>query len=153
MQSKQLDSYITTLGSRLKAMSKLQREEEMHEVRQHLEALVVWHMQQGQNQDEAVRLAIRQFGQAERIGGELNQASVRTRINTVVNIAGKFLVFWFCIATTQFLFFTSMNDKPTDFPYTLEDRLLRSAVLATGALVGFYFVMKNKKRNDAKRTA
>ncbi|MBV9787297.1 MAG: hypothetical protein JOZ51_03935, partial [Chloroflexi bacterium] len=47
MDNRRLDDYITTLARRLQRLPQTQREEELREVRQHLEALVAGHVQRG----------------------------------------------------------------------------------------------------------
>lgn len=73
MAQSQLDHYLATLEARLKSLPPARRQEEMLEIRQHLEALVAGHLRAGVSEDAAVAAAIRQFGHAEQIGQELSK--------------------------------------------------------------------------------
>ncbi len=53
---------------RLQALASARRDEELREIRQHLEALVEEYIAQGYGEEEAIVTALRQFGPVERIG-------------------------------------------------------------------------------------
>lgn len=129
MDNRRLDDYITTLGRRLQGLSQTQREEDLHEVRQHLEALIAGHVQRGLSEAEAVDAALRQFGRAEQIGKDLAAAQQPSRPlwHYLLMYAGCVLVI--------FLFFATANDKPTDFPYGWAEQLVLALVLPAGVLI------------------
>lgn len=143
MQNIRLESYIHSLESGLKRLSPAEREAQLLEVRGHLEALVASHIAQGKSPDEAARLAIRQFGAPEVLGRDLNQVALQKRFEVSALGFGKGLLLWSCLFGVNFLFYASMNDKPTDFPFSLKDQLLWSAIPAT---FGFSFVSMLRKR-------
>lgn len=129
MDNRRLDDYITTLGRRLQGLPQTQREEELHEVRQHLEALVAGHVLRGMSEADAVDAALRQFGRAEQIGKDLAAAQQPSRPlwHYLLMYAGCVLVI--------FLFFATANDKPTDFPYGWAEQLVLALVLPAGVLI------------------
>lgn len=151
MQETQLESYLCSLKSQLKSFSPAEREAEIREVRQHLEALIAWHLQQGQNSAEATRLAICQFGRAERLGRDLNIGKQQNRFETSIRWVGQGFLIWCGLWLAELLFFSSMNNKPTDVPYYLSDRVLWAAVLATAALFCGHFYDKAMKKRKASR--
>jgi hypothetical protein len=138
MKNEQLDAYVNALGARLKGLAPQQREEEMQEVRQHLESLVSWHMQEGKPVDEAVGLAIRQFGRAESVGKGLDQARSGVRLKFMRRAILKAIGLWLGQAVLIFLFFMSMSDKPTDFAYLLKDKLVWALLLAAPTVSAFW---------------
>ena len=150
MQNAQLDAYINTLGSRLKALNPLQREEEMREVRQHLEALTLWHLQQGKNQDEAVELAIKQFGRAEQIGSAINKVPAQKRIWQNAGVISQLFCAWLFIATIQFLATYWMNGNTAD-SHDLWDRLTISGWMSAIMCCGFFFKVLKSIFFSAKR--
>lgn len=130
MDDRRLEHYITTLGKRLQSLPQSQREEDLREVRQHLEALVAGHVMRGMSEADAVAAALRQFGRAEQIGKELAAAQQPNR-------AGLWrpLLMYACCVLVIFIFFVTANDKPTDFPYGWVEQLLMALVLPAGVLV------------------
>jgi hypothetical protein len=153
MQNTLLEKYLDSLGARLKGLSATQREGQIREVRGHLEALIEGHIGQGRSRDDATQLAIAQFGKAEKLGRELNGVAVGERVHSSIHWVAKGFFIWLCLWGLEFTFFSSMNNKPTDFPYQLGDRLLLSAVLATPALFGGHFYDKIVKKWQSRRTA
>ena len=136
---KQLEDYLSTFAARLGKLPGAQRDEELREIRQHLELLVASYRQQGKSEEEAVGLAISQFGRAEKIGRELGQVSRKSeRVHAFASAAITF--------TTMFVaygFFSLMNDKPTDFPYHQSDKILLAAILA---MAGFSIRLLEKRK-------
>lgn len=146
MKSERFDCYIAELETRLKSLMPQQRQDEMREVRQHLEDLALWHMQQGRSADDAVELALKQFGRAEAIGAELSGAVKEVRVRSQSRTLFGFAAYWVAIFALEYLFFYSMADKPTDFPYLAKDKLVLSAVAATSALAGACFMRRWRER-------
>jgi hypothetical protein len=149
MQNIRLENYIQSLESGLKRLSPAEREAQLREVRGHLEILIASHIAQGQTPDEAARLAIRQFGAPERLGSELNRVAIRQRFASGALGFAKGLLLWSCLFGVNLLFYASMNDKPTDFPFLLKDQLLWSAMMAT---FGFFSISMLKKRKTRRET-
>lgn len=151
MQNTRFENYMSQLESRLKHLTSAQREEEMREVRGHLETLASWHTQQGKNPEDAVQEAIRQFGKAEQIGRELNDIALRKSFVSSASWIGQAFAIWCCLAALHFLIFSSMNDKPSDFPHLLWSRWIISAMLATSMLFINHFVDKAIKKWNSRR--
>lgn len=147
MDDRRLDHYITTLGSRLQGLPQTQREEELREVRQHLEALVAGHTMRGMSEAEAVTAALRQFGHAEQIGKELAAAQ---RPNQPA--LWRYLLMYACCVLVSFIFFVTANDKPTDFPYGWVEQLLMALVLPASLLVVTVSAYVRTARSANKRT-
>jgi hypothetical protein len=126
-----LDRYIADLGARLRALPPAARDEELREVRQHLDALVAGHLAQGQSEEAAIEAALRQFGQAEQIGRQLQHAWEKNRVPRLWLYAVAYL---FMVALTYGAFATA-NDQPTDFPRGAGTQLLLALILPAGTLV------------------
>jgi hypothetical protein len=129
MHDPRIEEYLSSLGQRLKALPKERREDELCEIRQHLEALKTAYIALGQNESEATEAALRQFGQASLIGGALAESAEGKRR------------FWRAAAiyaasvAVIYLFFTTMNDKPTDFPSTFGSRVIMAFAFPLGVWV------------------
>lgn len=72
-----LEQYIETVETRLRALPPEQRNNEVEEIRQHLESMVAAHVELGYGEQEAVELSLTQFGKAERVGKDLNRVHLR----------------------------------------------------------------------------
>lgn len=68
-----IERYLTQVEKRLKSLSTEQRSEELRELGQHLQALVEERQENGQSEAEAVKAAMRQFGEPGRVGRDLNE--------------------------------------------------------------------------------
>jgi uncharacterized membrane protein len=53
---KQLEEYLNTFAARLGKLPGAQRDDELREIRQHLELLIASHREQGKSEEEAVGL-------------------------------------------------------------------------------------------------
>ena len=71
---KRLDLYLQTVERELGGLETEQREGELREMRQHIEAIVTRLVEGGLNESEAIEAAIAQFGAARQIGRELQTA-------------------------------------------------------------------------------
>jgi hypothetical protein len=129
MDDRRLDHYITTVSKRKRSLPAAQREEDLREVRQHLEALVAGHVMRGMSEAQAVDAALRQFGRAEQIGQDLAVAQQPSRP------LWHYLLMYACCVLLIFGFFATANDKPTDFPYGWAEQLLLALVLPAGVLI------------------
>ena len=69
-----LPKYLEVLSHELRDLPEQRREEELCEVRQHLEAIVARLMDGGLSETEAVEAATAQFGAARKVGRELKMA-------------------------------------------------------------------------------
>lgn len=142
MANSQLEHYIETIEGRLKSLPPARRQEEMQEIRQHLEALAAGHRIAGLSEDEAVEAAIRQFGHAEQVGKELSQAAQRQRISSL-----WLLVVYVITVAVIFGIFT-FNDSPeTWFAKLVMAFSLPAGVLALGVaeVVQNYLRSRNKQ--------
>lgn len=131
MDNPRLDQYLATITARMKTVPAEQRDQEVEEMRQHLEALVAGHSALGRSEDAAVEAAIRQFGRAEQVGRGLERTWQRSRPRSLWAPALIYLV----SALLIFGFFATANDKPTDFPYDLGDQILLAIILPCGVLI------------------
>lgn len=134
MLNSRLEQYLSSLETRLKNLPADRRTEEVAEICQHLDALVAGHLAQGKTEPEAVDAALRQFGRAEEIGGELKGAWAKRDATGSRNI-GLMLTVYLVSVAAIFAFFATANDKPTDFPYALKDQILLALVLPMGIFV------------------
>ena len=135
MDNPRLEQYLMTIAARMKTAPAKQRDEEVEEMRQHLEALVAGHIAQGRGEDAAVEAAIRQFGRAEQVGRGLERTWQRNQPRSLWAPALIYLV----SALLIFGFFATANDKPTDFPYDLGDQILLAIVIPCGVLIKTVF--------------
>lgn len=69
--NKRLDKYLQNLDHELRLLPEDRREEELREIRQHLEAIVARLMDGGISEEEAVEAATAQFGEARAVGHDL----------------------------------------------------------------------------------
>ncbi len=72
MQTK-LGKYLSQIEKQLAELSTEQREEELREIRSHLEMMIDENVARGINPDEATTKALEQFGEANKLGKELRQ--------------------------------------------------------------------------------
>jgi hypothetical protein len=131
MDNPQVERYLQSVEARLSALPPAQRDDELRELRQHLEALIVGHRARGLDDDAAVAAALRQFGHAEQLGRDLQRASLR---ETRSRLWPVFLMYVAMVALIFGLLATA-NDKPTDFPATWGGQLVLALVLPAGMLV------------------
>lgn len=143
MANSQLDHYIETLEGRLQSLPSTRRQEEMQEVRQHLEALAAGHRLAGLNEDEAVEAAIHQFGHAEQVGQELGKISQQRR----VRIFWLFGVYILTVAV-NLIIFTINESFETWFATLVMAFSLSSGVLALGVIE----LVQNYSRSRKKQT-
>lgn len=69
-----LDKYLQALAHELRALPQAQRDSEVREMRQHLEAIIARLCEGGLSEAEATEAAIAQFGAAHKVGRELRAA-------------------------------------------------------------------------------
>jgi uncharacterized membrane protein len=124
MAKSQLDHYLETIEGRLKNLPPARRQEEMQEIRQHLEALVAGHRIAGLSKEEAVAAAIRQFGHAEQVGQALSQASQQPRMRSL----WLPLIYILTVAVNLAIF--AINDNPD----TWFEKLVLALTLPAGVL-------------------
>ncbi|PQV63473.1 hypothetical protein B1R32_11134 [Abditibacterium utsteinense] len=149
MQNTQLENYLRNLKARLHGLTSVQRESEMREVQQHLEALVAWHIQQGKSPDDATQAAIQQFGAPTKLGSELNGIAFGKRVVSKCAWVGRAFLIWCCWAAGQFLLL-SMNEKPSDSPHLLWSHWITSAMLATWVLFSNPLIDKAVKKWNSR---
>lgn len=143
MANSPLDHYLETIEARLQGLLPARRQEEMREIRQHLEALVAGHRIAGLSEEEAVAAAIRQFGHAEQVGQALNQASQQQRMRYLWLI----LIYILTVAVSFGIYV--INDNPD----TLFAKLVMAFSLpATILALGVAEVVQNYLRSRNKQT-
>lgn len=69
-----LETYLSEVERSLRLLPKRRRNEELREIRQHLQNAVAVYREQGQSEDEAAQSAIAQFGQSDDLGQNIVQA-------------------------------------------------------------------------------
>ena len=74
MAHDQIERYIAAVAERLQMLPADQREQDLREIRQHLEALAAGYTAQGMDETAAAAEAVRQFGHAEQRGAELDSS-------------------------------------------------------------------------------
>ena len=128
---KQLEDYLNTFALRLDKLPVAQREEQLHEIQQHLEASIASHREHGKPEEEAIGLAISQFGRAEEIGRDLNRS-----VNKISTKRAAISLLTQCAVCTFVIygFFSLSNDKPTDFPFHQDAKLVMAVVLALAGI-------------------
>jgi len=70
----QLEKYLSQIEKQLAALPVEQRQEELREIRSHLEMMIDVNIARGFDAEEAVTKAIKQFGSAQKVGKELRQS-------------------------------------------------------------------------------
>ena len=85
---KKLESYLQTVELELGNLETEQRDSELREMRQHLEAIVARLVEGGLSEREAIEAAIAQFGSARNIGDELSQITAlkESRVRVVAAV-------------------------------------------------------------------
>jgi hypothetical protein len=81
MPDPRLEEFIALLGRRLAGLPRQVREEELDEVRLHLDALIEEYRSEGLSRDAAVTAAIDRFGSADRVGRGLASARRRRQVS------------------------------------------------------------------------
>ena len=76
----QLETYLSEVAARLGALPAKRRDEELREMRAHLENAVIVNREMGQSEDEAARTAVAQFGAARDLGENIVWAWRRGRM-------------------------------------------------------------------------
>lgn len=143
MANSELEHYLETIEARLKGLPSAQRQEEVREIRQHLEALVAGHRIAGLGEDEAVEAAIRQFGHAEQVGQELSKAPRQQRMRAF----WPFLIYIITVAVNLAIF--AYNDSLDSW----FARLVMALSLPLGVLaLGVAEVVQNNWRSRNKQT-
>lgn len=141
MANSQLDHYIASIEARLKSLSPARRQEEMREIRHHLEALIAGHRIAGLSEDEAVEAAIRQFGHAEQVGQELSKASQRQRMRSLWSL----LIYILTVAVNIVIF--AINDAPdTWFAKLVMAFSLPAGILALGVAEGVQNYLRSRNK-------
>jgi len=142
MANEQLDRYVNTLSARLKKVPPAERNEELREIRQHLEALIAGYIAQGRSEEAATAEAIGQFGRADRLGRELGGAWARRQVRRLWPL----VVVYVSMVLLIFGFYALTNDKPTDFPYGWVNQLLMAMVLPAGMFsIGAFKYLRQKR--------
>jgi len=130
MGNTRVERYLADIGAHLKALSPAQHEEEVRELREHLDALVRDRRAEGLGDEEAGAAALRQFGDAGRIGRRLRGAWARRRPPRL----WPWVTVYLGLAVLIFGAYATANDKPTDFPYGLAEQLVLALLLPSGML-------------------
>ena len=91
MHEDPVDRYLASVARRLTALPAARRDEDLRELRQHLDTLVTGYRAAGLDEQAAARAAVERFGHAERIGRGLRDVARPRR--SVRWYAGFWLVF------------------------------------------------------------
>jgi peptidoglycan/LPS O-acetylase OafA/YrhL len=129
MDDPRVEQYLQTIARQLGASDPARRDDELRELRQHLETLIAGHRARGLADNAAVETALHQFGHAEQLGRDLGRITVRRapRLWPV-------LCLYLGMVALIFGLFATANDKPTDFPATWGGQLALAIVLPAGML-------------------
>ncbi|HEY8598974.1 MAG TPA: permease prefix domain 1-containing protein [Thermomicrobiales bacterium] len=146
MDNPQVTAYLDTVRQQLGSLSADRRDEEMREIRQHLELLIAAQRAQGFGEDAAAATALRQFGHAEQIGRQLQRAEMNARQPRLWPL----LLFYACSVVLIFGLLATANDKPTDFPASLAGQLVLALVLPAGMLVIRVVAYLRTRRRNAQ---
>lgn len=142
MANSHLDHYLEIIEGRLKRLSPARRQEELLEIRQHLEALAAGHRIAGLSEEEAEKAAIRQFGHAEQVGQELSNVSQRRRMRAL------FLPLVYFLTVTVLMVIFIINGNPDTWfakfvmAFTLPAGIL---ALSIGEAIQAYLHARNKQ--------
>ena len=131
MDNPQVTAYFDKVNANLWRLPAEQRDEELRELRQHLELLIEAQHARGLGESAAVDAALRQFGQAEQVGRQLQRAEMNARQPRL----WPSLLFCACSAVLIFGLLATANDKPTDFPATFGGQLILAVILPSGILL------------------
>lgn len=82
-----LEQFVEEVESRLTTLTPVVREQEVTEIRQHLEAMVAAEREMGASEKEATDAAISRFGMASQVGSELNATGWRLRLRRLPDVA------------------------------------------------------------------
>ena len=69
-----LEAYLQEVKAQLKALPRAAHEDEISEIRLHLQALVQQSLQRGESESDAVKFALAEFGDAREVGRDLKSA-------------------------------------------------------------------------------
>jgi uncharacterized integral membrane protein len=144
MAKSQLDHYLETIEGRLRNLPLARRQDEIREIRQHLEALAAGHRLAGLSEEEAAEAAIRQFGHAEQIGQALSKASRQKRMQTV----------WLLLIAVLTMVVNLVIFAINDYPDTWFAKFVMAFALSSGILaLGVIEIVQNywRARNQQTR--
>lgn len=131
MDNPQVTAFLDKVNANLWRLPAEQRDEELRELRQHLELLVEAQRARGLGEAAAVDAALRQFGQAEQIGRRLQRAEMSARQPRLWPL----VLFYACSVVLIFGLLATANDKSTDFPATFGGQLILAVLLPSGMLL------------------
>ena len=128
MDSK-IETYLQTMESELGALEAEQRDSELREMRQHIEAIVARLVEGGLSQSEAVEAAIAQFGAARKVGRELQTARVKgeSLVQTTKAVGSASLCFF-----VPYLFCSALQSWSPERTYLIQVMVFSIACLAVG---------------------
>ncbi len=147
MDNPQVNAYLDRVSASLRTLPAEQRDEELRELRQHLELLIEAQRALGLGEKEAIDTALRQFGQAEQIGRQLQQAEKNAHQGRL----WQMLLFYACSVVLIFGLLATANDKPTDFPATIVGQLAFAFLLPLGTLMAgvlYHFRTRQPKMQE-----
>jgi hypothetical protein len=118
-----VDTYLESVGGRLRRMPPERRAEELRELGQHLDLLVVGYRTQGLTPQAAAAAAVERFGRAEDLGRELHAAVHRPARGTSPLYYLGFCVIYGVVIAMVHLGVLAVIDAPLNLPDRLGDRL------------------------------
>jgi uncharacterized membrane protein YhaH (DUF805 family) len=80
MANNRLEQYVETIAAKLKSLPEAERDQQIAELQQHLQAMIADAYERGDNEESAVREAIRQFDASGRVGANLRRVGLRGRL-------------------------------------------------------------------------
>ena len=91
-----LNEYLTEVETRLRPLPPVDREQEIAEIAQHLNALISAHQNDGRTEEAATEAAITQFGTAREVGKQLYQTGRHQRFAPLLEV-GLFGVAFYAV--------------------------------------------------------
>ncbi len=128
-----LDAYLDQVAAHLSALPAKRRNEELREMRQHLQNAVTVNRELGQSEEDAIQNAVTQFGTPEDLGGNLVWAWRRERMLNKRS-------FWVAAACTfVIMFFMPLLAVALPFGPWFPTSTGVSSPLITGVVCGGFF--------------
>ena len=116
----QLENYLKEVRTQLRSLPAGKQDEELREIRQHLQALIAGNVERGDSEDKAVAAAIRQFGSSKQVGQSLRQAQTAKGMMTMTKIMQKkklFLVVFTILHMAVIAAMLAAGNNSSFFPF------------------------------------
>lgn len=133
---KQLEDYLSKIEKQLAALPAQQREDELREMRSHLEMMIEENVARGYDADQAVAKALEQFGAAKKVGRDLKNApNSKTKIRRILLL--KVLRFVATMIATSVMFLDCTKSPFIPHLLSFSPRLDHCSMIVVDFLVGW----------------